>query len=51
MALPLAYHDSVAIQEVAVDVWKEVFEATGWPVSLVPKALSQNDACRLDVDP
>ncbi|WP_263356153.1 hypothetical protein [Acidicapsa ligni] len=34
MALPLAYHDTAAIQEVAVDVWKEVFEATGWPASL-----------------
>ena len=37
MALPLAYLDSAVIQEVAVDVWKDVFEATGWPASLATK--------------
>lgn len=37
MTLPLAYLDVAAIEEVAVDVWTEVFEATGWPVSLVGK--------------
>ena len=34
MALPLAHLDSAVIQEVPVDVWKEVFEALGWPASL-----------------
>lgn len=34
MALPLAHLDSAVIQEVPVDVWKEVFGALGWPASL-----------------
>jgi hypothetical protein len=37
MTVPLAYLDIAAIEEVAVDVWLEVFEATGWPMSLVEK--------------
>ena len=37
MTLPLAYLDVAAIEEVAVDVWTEVFEATGWPMSLAEK--------------
>jgi hypothetical protein len=37
MTLPLAYLDVAAIEEVAVAVWAEVFEATGWPISLVEK--------------
>jgi hypothetical protein len=37
MTLPLTYLDVAAIEEVAVDVWTEVFEATGWPMSLVEK--------------
>src|ERR1700692_945435 len=37
MTLPLAYLDVAAIEEVAVDVWTEVFEATGWPMSLAGK--------------
>jgi hypothetical protein len=37
MTLPLAYLDVAAIEEVAVDVWMEVFEATGWPMSLAEK--------------
>jgi hypothetical protein len=37
MILPLAYLDVAAIEEVAVDVWTEVFEATGWPMSLAKK--------------
>jgi hypothetical protein len=37
MTLPLAFLDVAAIEEVAVDVWTEVFEATGWPMSLAEK--------------
>ena len=37
MTLPLAFLDVAAIEEVAVDVWTEVFEATGWPMSLAGK--------------
>lgn len=37
MALPLAYLDSATIQEVAVDLWKDVFDATEWPASLATK--------------
>ena len=34
MQLPLAYLDAVAIEEVPIDVWKEVFDVVGWPPSL-----------------
>jgi hypothetical protein len=37
MTLPLAYLDVATIEEVAIDVWTEVFEATGWPMSLAEK--------------
>jgi hypothetical protein len=37
MTLPLAFLDVAAIEEVAVDVWTEVFEAAGWPLSLAEK--------------
>lgn len=37
MTLPLAFLDVAAIEEVTVDVWTEVFEATGWPLSLAEK--------------
>jgi len=37
MTLPLAYLDVAAIEEVAVDVWTEVFGATGWSMSLAEK--------------
>jgi hypothetical protein len=40
MALPLAHLDPAVIEEVAIDVWKEVFEATGWPGSLATKQTS-----------
>jgi hypothetical protein len=34
MQLPLVYLDAAAIEEVPVDVWKEVFDTVGWPSSL-----------------
>jgi hypothetical protein len=34
MQLPLAYLDAAAIEEVPIEVWKDVFEAVGWPASL-----------------
>jgi hypothetical protein len=37
MTLPLAYLDVAAIEEVPVEVWTDVFEATGWPTSLTGK--------------
>lgn len=37
MQLPLAYLDAAVIEEVSVDLWREVFEAVGWPASLVEK--------------
>ena len=37
MPLPLAYLDVAAIEEVSVEVWADVFEAAGWPTSLVGK--------------
>src|SRR6266571_5809093 len=40
MQLPLAYLDAAVIEEVPIDVWREVFEATGWPESLASKRSS-----------
>jgi hypothetical protein len=37
MQLPLAYLDRAAIEEVAIDLWKEVFDAVGWPSSVTDK--------------
>lgn len=44
MTLPLAYLDVAAIEEVPVEVWAEVFEATGWPTSLAGKMNSMTHA-------
>jgi hypothetical protein len=37
MQLPLAYLDAAVVEEIPVEVWKDVFEATGWPESLASK--------------
>jgi|SRR5580704_4355186 hypothetical protein len=37
MQLPLAYLDATVVEEIPVDLWSEIFEATGWPESLVGK--------------
>jgi len=37
MQLPLAYLDAAAIEEVPVDLWKDVFDVVGWPPSLASK--------------
>jgi hypothetical protein len=37
MQLPLAYLDRAAIEEVSIDVWKEVFDVVGWLSSLAGK--------------
>jgi len=37
MQLPLAYLDASAIEEVPLHLWRDVFEAFGWPVSLAGK--------------
>ncbi len=34
MQLPLAYLDAAAIEEVPIDLWKDVFDVVGWPPSL-----------------
>lgn len=34
MQLPLAYLDAAAIEEVPIAVWKDVFDAVGWPPSV-----------------
>lgn len=34
MQLPLVYLDASAIEEVSLDLWRDVFEAFGWPTSL-----------------
>src|SRR5262249_31015259 len=34
MQLPLAFLDVAAIEEVPLDLWKQVLEVTGWPTSL-----------------
>jgi len=40
MQLPLAYLDAAVIEEVPIEVWREIFEATGWPESLESKRSS-----------
>ena len=40
MQLPLLYLDGSAIEEVPLTLWKDVFEAFGWPTSLVGKRSS-----------
>jgi hypothetical protein len=37
MQLPLVYLDASAIEEVSLDLWRDVFEAFGWPTSLRDK--------------
>ena len=37
MQLPLAHLDGAAIEEVPLDLWGELFAATGWPASLLSK--------------
>ena len=37
MQLPLLYLDASAIEEVPLTLWKDVFEAFGWPATLVGK--------------
>lgn len=37
MQLPLAYLDATVVEEIPVNLWSEIFEATGWPESLVSK--------------
>jgi hypothetical protein len=37
MQLPLAYLDRAAIEEVSIDLWKDVFNVVGWPSSLTSK--------------
>ncbi|MDP8983020.1 MAG: hypothetical protein M3O35_20785 [Acidobacteriota bacterium] len=37
MQLPLAYLDAAVIEEVPIELWRDVFDATGWPQSLAGK--------------
>lgn len=41
MQLPLAYLDATVVEEVPVDLWRQLFDAIGWPQSL--------GGCRLDL--
>jgi hypothetical protein len=40
MQLPLAYLDATVIEEVPLELWRQVFDATAWPKSLAEKQLS-----------
>jgi hypothetical protein len=37
MQLPLPYLDAAVIEEVPVDLWRVLFQVTGWPASLAQK--------------
>lgn len=37
MQLSLSYLDPAAIEEISIDLWREVFDALGWPSSLTNK--------------
>ncbi|MGC4052854.1 MAG: hypothetical protein QM757_26300 [Paludibaculum sp.] len=40
MQLPLAFLDITAVEEVSIDLWRDVFEATDWPTTLSAKRTS-----------
>jgi hypothetical protein len=40
MQIPLAFADPVVIEEVSLPLWRELFDALGWPVSLHGKSKS-----------
>lgn len=37
MQIPLAYIDSAVLEEVSLPLWRELFEAVGWPESIASK--------------
>lgn len=45
MQVPLAHLDAAAIEEVSIDLWRELFDEVGWPTSLAGKkhGLSHRD--------
>ena len=40
LSLALSFLDVAAIEEVPLDLWKEVFAVAGWPPSLIAKRMS-----------
>jgi hypothetical protein len=40
MQIPLAFTDPVVIEEVSLPLWRELFDALGWPASLLGKSES-----------
>ncbi|MCG3145046.1 MAG: hypothetical protein HONDAALG_02587 [Gammaproteobacteria bacterium] len=40
MQIPLAFADPVVIEEVSLPLWRELFDALGWPASLLGKSES-----------
>jgi hypothetical protein len=48
MNLPLAFLDAAVIEEVPVDLWRELLDTTGWPASLEGKRSSFSHADVLD---
>ncbi|MGH7603319.1 MAG: hypothetical protein ACRENK_04885, partial [Gemmatimonadaceae bacterium] len=40
MQLAFAFFDAAVIEEVPIDLWREVFDATGWPAALTSKRAS-----------
>src|SRR5688572_13106579 len=45
MQIPLAFIDSVVIEEVSLPLWRELFDEVGWPAPLAGKgdALTHDD--------
>lgn len=43
MQIGLAFIDSVVIEEVSLPLWRELFDAVGWPASLAGKATLTHD--------
>ncbi len=37
MQLPLAHLDAAVVEEIPVDLWRQVFDVAGWPASLTTK--------------
>lgn len=46
MQLPLAYFDAAVVEEVPIDLWRQLFNAVGWPATL---AARQQDFAHADV--
>lgn len=48
MSLPLAYLDAAVVEEVPIDLWRQVFDQVGWPASLDSRRQTLSHAAIVD---